>query len=300
MKWAALLLGVLFFLLLAAVPPHNAAAHAMEPAVLTLTERSAGQFHVALRLPGPLGDQARDPTGDPRLRPHFPAHCRAQGDLVDCGLTGLWGAALALESAGSPVEVLLIVRSLDAQVFSSMLRSDGVALALPRPKQWLTLSPAQVVRRYVTLGALHIAGGADHLLFVAGLLLLAAGLRRVILTLTAFTLGHSVRPPLPLIEVLIALSVVLLARELACPPGVAPPSLSRRFPAVLALVFGLLHGLGFASALTQAGLPPAQLPLSLLSFNIGVELGQLLVLLRELMAQLTQPLQRLGRGAQVG
>ena len=269
--------------------PRAAQAHGLEPAVLTLTERSAGQFHVAVRLPGLLSDPAPDPTNDPRLRPRFPAHCQARGELLDCGATGLWGADLALDSDGAPVEVLLIVRTLDAQVFSSMLRSDGVALALPRLKEPRLLSAAQVVRRYVALGAQHIASGPDHLLFVAGLLLLAGGLRRVILTLTAFTLGHSatlalavlgvVRPSLPLIEVLIALSVLLLARELAVPPGASPPSLSRRFPAALALVFGLLHGLGFAGALAQAGLPAAQLPLSLLSFNIGVELGQVLFVL---------------------
>ena len=189
----------------------------------------------------------------------------------------------------APVEVLLIVRTLDAQVFSRLLRSDGSALALPRSQEPLSLSPAQVVHRYVKLGALHIAGGPDHLLFVAGLLLLATGLRRMLLTLSAFTLGHSmtlalavlgiVKPAVPLIEVLIALSVLLLARELGCPPGAAPPSLSRRSPATLALLFGLLHGLGFAGALTQAGLPPAQLPLSLLCFNLGVELGQLVFVL---------------------
>jgi hydrogenase/urease accessory protein HupE len=129
----------------------------------------------------------------------------------------------------------------------------------------------------------HILTGPDHLLFVFGLLLLVSTSRLLLQTITAFTLGHSITlsvaalglatvPQRP-IEVLIAVSVLVLAVELARDPAHA--SLLRRFPWAMALLFGLLHGFGFAGALAEAGLPPGDIPLALVSFNVGIELGQL-------------------------
>jgi hydrogenase/urease accessory protein HupE len=134
------------------------------------------------------------------------------------------------------------------------------------------------------MGFDHILSGADHLLFVLGLLLLVRGLRPLVLTITAFTLGHSItlslaalgltNLPSSLIEVVIALTILVLALELAREEG-ARESRMRRRPWVMSSVFGLLHGLGFASALREIGLPEHEIPFSLLSFNIGIELGQL-------------------------
>jgi hydrogenase/urease accessory protein HupE len=135
------------------------------------------------------------------------------------------------------------------------------------------------------LGVEHILGGFDHLLFVLGLVLLVRDGRRLVLTVTAFTVSHSltlaasvlgwVTLPRAPVEAVIALSIVLLALECASPR----PSLTRRAPWLVAFAFGLLHGFGFAGALAEIGLPPHQLATSLASFNLGVELGQLLVVL---------------------
>jgi len=140
-----------------------------------------------------------------------------------------------------------------------------------------------VLRGYGGLGIAHILSGPDHLLFVLGLLLLVGPRRQLVQTITAFTLGHSITlsiaalqlatvPSRP-IEVLIALSVLLLAVELA--RGARDDTLLHRFPWVMALAFGLLHGFGFAGTLAEAGLPAGAIPLALLSFNLGIELGQL-------------------------
>ena len=136
---------------------------------------------------------------------------------------------------------------------------------------------------YATLGVAHILTGLDHLLFVAGLLLLARTPRRLVETVTAFTVGHSitltlavldlVRVPVAPIELAIALSVFWLAVELARTPR--RPTLVQRRPSLLAGLFGLLHGLGFAAALQAVGLPSGDVPLALVAFNAGIEAGQL-------------------------
>jgi len=132
------------------------------------------------------------------------------------------------------------------------------------------------------LGIEHILTGIDHLLFVIGLLLLVGFTRRLVLTITAFTLAHSLtlassalgwltlRPP-P-VEATIALSIVLVAAEALH----RRETLARRWPALVAFLFGLVHGLGFAGALKEIGLPESHLLVALLTFNVGVEIGQLM------------------------
>ena len=139
-----------------------------------------------------------------------------------------------------------------------------------------------ITQDYIQLGAEHIWEGPDHLLFVMGLLLLVGWNRRLILTVTAFTLGHSVTLamvtlgvfdyPVTLVEFMIALSIYVLAVELARADG---GGALWRQPWWLAAGFGLLHGMGFAGALAETGLPQSNVPLALLAFNIGIELGQL-------------------------
>jgi hydrogenase/urease accessory protein HupE len=150
-----------------------------------------------------------------------------------------------------------------------------------------TASPAgfEVARTYATLGIEHILLGFDHLLFVLSLVILVDGLRRLFWTITAFTAAHSislaaatlgfVHVPGPPVEAAIALSIAFVAAEIL-QKRQGRASLARRYPWLIAFCFGLLHGLGFAGALAQVGLPQNSIPLALLFFNVGVELGQVL------------------------
>ncbi len=146
-------------------------------------------------------------------------------------------------------------------------------------------SSLEVARTYLLLGVEHILFGIDHLLFILALLVLVKGVRRIILTITAFTLAHSltlagatlgfVYIPGPPIEAVIALSIVFVASEILHSRQ-GKPGLMESYPWVLAFAFGLLHGFGFAGALAGIGLPQNSIPVALLFFNIGVEIGQLL------------------------
>jgi hydrogenase/urease accessory protein HupE len=140
----------------------------------------------------------------------------------------------------------------------------------------------ELMKEYISLGIFHILSGYDHLMFVMLLFLLSANLRALLFTVTAFTLSHSITltcgilgivymPP-PFIESMIALSIIFLAKELY----LEHESFTKRHLSIVAFSFGLLHGFGFSSALKDIGLPQSEIPLSLFSFNVGIELGQLL------------------------
>src|SRR6185503_3545457 len=143
----------------------------------------------------------------------------------------------------------------------------------------------QVAATYLKLGVEHILRGIDHLLFVLALLILVKGTRRLVATVTAFTVAHSltlagatlglVHVPGPPVEASIALSIVFVASEIMHRRQ-GKAGLTERFPWVVAFTFGLLHGFGFAGTLSEVGLPQTAIPVALLFFNVGVELGQLL------------------------
>jgi hydrogenase/urease accessory protein HupE len=162
----------------------------------------------------------------------------------------------------------------------AVLHAGAPSLVIPERASRLA-----VVRDYLRLGALHIATGFDHLLFVFGLVLLARGVRRLVWTVTAFTAGHSVtlslaalgvvRFPTAPIELAIAATILVLALELARPAQEGRASWLRRRPWLAAFAFGLLHGFGFAGALAEIGLPQQEIPLALFAFNAGIEVGQL-------------------------
>jgi len=169
-------------------------------------------------------------------------------------------------------------------------RADGtsqVERLLPHSPQFTVKAAtgtAAVAWSYLVLGVEHILGGIDHLLFVLALLLIVRGGRRIFMTITAFTVAHSitlvsatmgwVHVPGPPVEAIIALSIVFVAAEIV--RGLrGRPGLTARAPWVVAFSFGLLHGLGFAGALAEVGLPQKDVPLALLTFNVGVEVGQL-------------------------
>jgi len=145
--------------------------------------------------------------------------------------------------------------------------------------------PLEVTRAYLTHGITHILFGYDHLLFVLALMLIVRNTRVLVATITAFTLAHSItlalatlayaQVPGPPVEATIALSILLLAGEIVRVRR-GRPSLTQRWPWIVAFTFGLLHGFGFAGALNEVGLPQSAIPVALFFFNVGVEGGQLL------------------------
>jgi hydrogenase/urease accessory protein HupE len=232
------------------------------------------------------------------LAPRLPASCRTVAELggddgrfatrVACGAARLRGATIAVPGiASSRVDAIVRVTWNDGHVTTGVLTDASEEFVVPEGPQGILLpdAPARTVAaRYVRLGIEHILGGTDHVLFVIGLFLLVGATRALVATVSAFTVAHSltlaaavlgiVTVPSAPVEALIAASIVLLARELVRGPA-DPPTLTRRFPWLVAFAFGLLHGLGFAGALAETGVPPDQIPLALVAFNVGVEVGQL-------------------------
>jgi hydrogenase/urease accessory protein HupE len=280
-RWAAAAL-----LLWGALGP--AAADEFRPAYLQLTQVDATTYDVLWKLP------ALDEATTLKLAPEFPPGTQvlslvhssfAAGTAVqrwririDGGLTGQAVQFPAL--AANRIDVLV-----------RLVRSDGteqLGRVLPlEPRMVFTATPGalEVARTYTVLGIEHILVGIDHLLFVLALVLLVHGVRRLVATVTAFTVAHSltlaaaslgfVRVPGPPVEALIALSIVFVAAEIVHARQ-GRPGLTQRHPWLVAFTFGLLHGLGFAGALAEVGLPPLSIPTALLFFNVGVEIGQLL------------------------
>ncbi|MBI4516009.1 MAG: HupE/UreJ family protein [Deltaproteobacteria bacterium] len=280
---------------IAALVPVLASAHSFEPALLELREQAAGVFDLVWKTPRVWTDASQ------ALSPQLPGVCRPldrpQAEpietvtfaRVDCGPTRLGGQSLAVSGlANSPFHVIVRITWSDGTSVHGVLQSGAESFAVRASaggQHGGGAGAGRVLASYLRLGGEHILLGFDHLLFVFGLLLLVNGARALVKTVTAFTLAHSVtlalsalqlvQLPAPPVEVLIAASIVLLARELVRDPA-ARPTLARRCPWLIAFVFGLLHGFGFAGALLELGLPPAHVPLALLAFNLGVEVGQLL------------------------
>jgi len=286
-------------LLLAALP--IAHAHTFEPAVLDLRERDPGTFDIVWKLPGP--ESGSFAPGDPAPQPDFPAHCQALAPpnvarpeigapvswRIACGAAGLRGHTLSIRALdGGRLDVIVRISWADGSSASGALRSGDSDFAVPGAAATGVAAgaPARLVLwRYGRIGVEHIMFGYDHLLFVLGLLLLVDSWRTLLKTITAFTVAHSlalalavlgvVEIPSAPVEASIALSIVLVALELTRSAD-APPTLTRRYPWAVAFAFGLVHGLGFAGALAEIGLPADALALALLAFNLGVELGQVL------------------------
>lgn len=251
-----------------------AAAHELSMAEMQLRETQRGEF-VWQWMAGDKRPVGRD------LAPQWPAGCTAEANLLRCGERGLAGT-LAVKGVGERYSAAVIkVFWLDGQnrVYTLTKGQPTVQLygAADDPR-----GLGEIARAYTLLGVEHILGGIDHLLFVIGLLFLVGFRRRLVWTITAFTAAHSLTLAssamgwLTLrsapVEASIALSIVLVAGEALH----RRETLARRWPAVVAFLFGLVHGLGFAGALKEIGLPENHLPVALLTFNVGVELGQLM------------------------
>lgn len=279
----------------AALASGAARAHPLAPALLSLEEGADGVVAVTWKV------SRLRPTGSD-VAPVLPAHCArlpgapeiAVSELdvterfrVDCGERGLVGARIAVAGLDrSRTDALLHVRLADGRSLRGLVSEREPTYVVPERE-----SAGAVAHGYFGLGVEHLLTGLDHVLFVAGLVLLVPGGRRLVATITSFTLGHSVtlslatlgvvEVPAMLFELLIAVSILLLGAELARrdvpPDGDAGVSWLRRRPWVMAFSFGLLHGLGFAGALAEIGLPHGDIPLALVAFNVGVEAGQLLI-----------------------
>ncbi len=181
------------------------------------------------------------------------------------------------------IDVLVNVNFLNGETISIMLQPDKTSMIIPEKETLLN-----TIKTYLFLGTEHILLGIDHLLFVLALLLITPGFRKLVKTITAFTVAHSITLSLsalgfvglpgPPVEAAIALSIVFLAVEIT-KYYKGEESLAIKHPWIVAFSFGLLHGFGFAGALTSIGLPQTTIPAALLFFNIGVELGQLVFIL---------------------
>lgn len=222
--------------------------------------------------------------------PVYPDHCLAEGRKIICGEKGLTGR-LTIEKLGEKYSATVVrVSPLDGLTTSFTLTAAQPEVTLTATGE---LPLSQIIEAYVPLGFEHIMLGIDHLMFVLGLMLLVGNTWMLVKTITAFTIAHSITlaaatfgwlgVPEAAVNALIALSIVFVAVEvLKLKRG--NPGLSARYPWAVAFGFGLLHGFGFAGALTSIGLPAASLPAALLFFNIGVELGQLAFVLIVLLA----------------
>lgn len=262
--------------------------HSMWPAALTLIEAPGGlvtvRWEVPLRAGRPLPLQTVlpehcTPTDTPWIRQS--TDTRRVERQLDCGAQGLAGHTVGVDGlARTQGDALVVIEHADGRTTSQMLQASASTLVVPAAG-----AQARWPSRYLAIGVEHIWGGADHLLFVLGLVAITGRRWQLLLkTITAFTVAHSatlglsatgwICVPRASVEAVIALSILLLAVE---GTRATPTSLTARRPWAVAGACGLIHGLGFAGALSEIGLPDDQLLLALLSFNLGVEAGQLVV-----------------------
>ncbi len=284
----ARLLLLLLAALLLPLGPTRAEAHALEPGFLDLQHLGGEEWRVTWRKPqvggAPMAIDAVLPDGcEPRRgpAPTFDGRAFLAGWIAICE-GGLAGREIRIEGLETTRTDVLVRYALDADASPRTMRLTAASPAFVVP---LAPGPLGLFGSYFGLGLEHILEGLDHLLFVLALLLLIRDWRMLVGAVTAFTVAHSlslaaaslgwiVVPPPP-VEVVIALSIMFLAAELLRPAG-EEKRLTERYPWTVAFAFGLLHGLGFARALLDIGLPEGDVPLALLAFNIGVEAGQLL------------------------
>lgn len=278
------MIRLVLFALACLVGAVTAQAHELRPAFLQIDETARGQYAVTWKVPA---------RGEMKLAlyPRFPSTCHqlsepAGGDVETAYVTR-WHMDCEGELANQSIfvdglsstytDALVRIVNLDGSVQTSRVTPQS-------PEMIVAAQPGalETAQTYFVLGVEHIITGFDHLLFVLALLLLIRNTRSLLLTITAFTAAHSVtlafsalgiasasQPP---IEALIALSIMFVAAEILRDNQV---NLSSRYPWIVSFLFGLLHGFGFGGALRDIGLPQKDVPLALLTFNLGVEAGQL-------------------------
>ena len=280
--------AILLLLLVGSLPGVHANADEIRPALLDVKEQNTGLIAVTWKVPTrngrALAITPKLPTnlelvGAPSVR-DVPG-ARVESATYKSAGTSLTGQKIAIEGLSAlATDVLLLVQLQNGQQHSAILRPTSPEFTIP-----LEASRLAIAADYWRMGTIHILEGADHLLFVLALLLIVAGLGALLKAVTAFTVAHSITlamstlgvihlPPAPT-EAIIALSIVFLAAEIVHKRR-GQVGLAERWPWLIAFSFGLFHGLGFAGALSEIGVPQAEVPLALLMFNVGVETGQLL------------------------
>ena len=263
--------------------------HNIKPAYLEVNAQSNNSYAIKWKVP-----LAKDPKVV-TLKPDFPKGCKEQTGsrysvedkmlkLSYWNLTceeGLIGKVIHIDGLDqSMMDVLVHVHNgKDFSYVKRLTSTTNQFKVLPSPSRWT------IIESYLPLGIKHILIGFDHLLFVLGLILIISRAKVLFLTISSFTLAHSITlglttlgvvyPSSTLIEVLIALSIVILAVEVIYSFH-GKYGLFARYPWMIAFLFGLIHGFGFASVLIELGIPQSYLLTALISFNVGIELGQLL------------------------
>jgi HupE/UreJ protein len=278
--------------------PNAALSDEFSPALLQINERDNGWLDVTWKVP------VRQNRGL-SLSPVLPEFLQAVGPVTAKQVPGAWiqhstyqtngrtltGETLKIDGLGPiQTDVLIRVTLQDGSQYSTILRAGNDVYTIPEQATKLGVATA-----YWGMGTIHILEGADHLLFVLALLLIVSGVMPLLKAVTAFTIAHSitlvlatlgmVHMPASPTEAIIALSIVFLAVEIIHKHQ-GKLGVTERWPWLIAFIFGLFHGLGFAGALSEIGVPQHEVPLALFMFNVGVETGQLLfiVVILSLMA----------------
>jgi hydrogenase/urease accessory protein HupE len=283
-------LWIVLAVAVAAVFAPNAEGHEVRPGFLELRQTAPETYSVLWKHP--VGGEVQI-----SIAPVFPEGCSfrtpdrqqmtpgaviVRGTL-HCG-GGIGGKTIVIAGLEATItDVLIRLHSADGRLESHLVRPTSPSATLGA-----TTTAAERAAAYLQLGVQHILLGVDHLLFVLGLLLIVQDRWMLLKTITSFTLAHSITlavatlgyasAPLPPLNAAIALSILFLGPEIVR-VWRGETSFTIRHPWVVAFAFGLLHGFGFASGLTSMGLPPAEIPLALLLFNVGVEIGQLFFVL---------------------
>jgi len=262
-------------------------AHEIRPAYLQIIQVSANAYEVFWKVPS-MGDAI------PKIQPVFPLGFEMEILKAPNQIPGfviyyyvitsdqpLQGAEIFIQGLNKTlIDVLVTVQYLDGEKATLLLQPDFDSSIIPGKTTVI-----DVIKTYSVLGIEHILLGIDHLLFVLALILITKGKWKILKTITAFTIAHSitlslaalgyVNFPGPPVEAVIALSIVFLALEILKNLN-GKETLTSKKPWIVAFTFGLLHGFGFAGALADIGLPQQEIPLALAFFNIGVELGQIM------------------------
>jgi hydrogenase/urease accessory protein HupE len=254
---------------------HEVRAHSYDAATLTLTEIADGKFAIDWRTTAKTIEGMREPA-------RYPKSCRQRGPLLECGSLGLVGTIDFPWLAGGESSVTVLIDWSNGSRLLRVVNGRSPSLTvygIPASAGLRFLQP--IALDYTRLGIEHILTGFDHLMFVLAITILVSRRKALIAAISAFTVAHSLTLaatvlgwlslPSAAVETAIALSIVLACSECLRPTD----SLARRAPWLVTFAFGLLHGMGFASALLDTGLPEKHVPSALLFFNLGVELGQL-------------------------
>jgi hydrogenase/urease accessory protein HupE len=281
MKRSALLLLLLGFIAMSVV------AHEVRPAYLELRQTNAETYDVLWKVPG-RGEDLRF-----GVYARLPGNCQKSSEIQTTAINNAFSDRWTVQCTGGITGGTIFIEGLSSSVIDVLVRIqriDGTIqvtrLTPSAPSFTVEASPSkvQLASTYVSLGVEHILYGIDHLLFVLGLMLLVRGFRSLVKTITAFTVAHSItlgaatlgfiHVEVAPVEATIALSILFLSAELVRSQR-GESGIAQRAPWIVAFAFGLLHGLGFASTLGKMGLPHSEIPIALLLFNVGVELGQL-------------------------